>query len=83
MTEYIYEALSALTDRLEKSVCELENAKRGRDDNILLSCNEAARHLGCTSSTVTRMLKDGRLRKTTIAGSTGIRLSEVMEMKTP
>ena len=83
MTEHICEALYNLALRLEHSVNELEIAKRKNYDNILISCNEAARHLGCTSSTVTRMLKEGRLHRVAIGGSTGIRLSEILELKTP
>lgn len=71
-----------IVNRLESSVSALERTL-ARDENILLSCNEAARHIGCTNSTVTRMLKEGRLHRVTIGTSTGIRLSEVMKTKTP
>ena len=71
-----------IVNRLEYSVSALERTL-ARDENILLSCNEAARHIGCTNSTVTRMLKEGRLHRVTIGTSTGIRLSEVMKVKTP
>lgn len=71
-----------IVNRLESSVSALERAL-ARDENILLSCNEAARHIGCTNTTVTRMLKEGRLHRVTIGTSTGIRLSEVMKVKTP
>ena len=83
MTEHICEALCNLALRLEHSVNELEIAKRKNYDNILISCNEAARHIGCTNGTVTRMLKEGRLHRVTIGTSSGIRLSEVMKVKTP
>lgn len=71
-----------IVNRLEYSVSALERTL-ARDENILLSCNEAARHIGCTNSTVTRMLKEGRLHRVTIGTSSGIRLSEVMKVKTP
>lgn len=53
------------------------------DDEVLLSCSEAARHLGVTQTTVSRYVREGILHKTTIGRSTGIRLSEVKKMKTP
>lgn len=71
-----------IINRLEYSVSALERTL-ARDENILLSCNEAARHIGCTNCTVTRMLKEGRLHRVTIGTSSGIRLSEVMKVKTP
>ncbi len=71
-----------IVNRLESSVSALERTL-ARDENILLSCNEAARHIGCTNSTVTRMLKEGRLHRVTIGASSGIRLSEVMKIRTP
>lgn len=53
------------------------------DEVLLLSCSEAARHLGVTKTTVSRYIRDGILHKTTIGQSTGIRYSEVKKMKTP
>ena len=77
------ESLTDIARRLEWAVSGLENALLERDDNILLSCAEAARQLGVRQNTVTRYIREGRLHKTTIGQSTGIRLSEVMKMKTP
>lgn len=48
------------------------------NQEVLISCTEAARLLGRTTPTISKMLKDGRLHKTTIGDSTGIRLSEVL-----
>lgn len=66
---------------------ELAQADRDRIDTligllqpgpeVLVTCTEAARLLGVKANTVTRMLKEGRLHRTTIDGSTGIRLSEI------
>ena len=56
----------------------MEKAYEDRDENILVSCTDAARLLGKTTPTISKMLKDGRLNKTTIGISTGIRLSEVL-----
>ena len=44
---------------------------------VLVTCTEAARLLGVNNNTITSMLKEGRLHRTTIDGSTGIRLSEI------
>lgn len=66
--------LSNIITRLES----LERRLTNRDVEILVSCHEAARLLGKTPPTISKMLKDGRLHKTTIGDSTGIRLSEVL-----
>jgi len=77
-----------ITTRLEKVVDELTKVTEGiersvyeRDSDILISCNEAARHLGKTPATVSAMVRDGRLERVTIDGSTGIRLSEIWKIK--
>ena len=44
---------------------------------VLVSCKEAARLLGCSPNTITNMLREGRLHRATIGESTGIRLSEI------
>jgi len=49
-------------------------------EEILVSCREAARLLHKNPTTISLMVRDGRLTKTTIAGSTGIRLSEIRGM---
>lgn len=45
---------------------------------VLVSCHEAARLLGKTPNTITRMLREGRLHRATIGPSTGIPLSEIL-----
>lgn len=75
------ESLTDIARRLEWAVSGLENALLEQYDNILVSCSEAGRQLGVSPTTVTRYIREGRLRKTTIGQSTGIRLSEVMKMK--
>lgn len=66
--------IPSIIDRLES----LERRLCARDLEVLVSCNEAARLLGKNASTISAMVKDGRLHKTTIGTSTGIRLSEVL-----
>ena len=63
-----------IIERLES----LEKRLSDRDVEVLVSCHEAARLLGKSAPTISAMVKDGRLHKTTIGISTGIRLSEVM-----
>ncbi len=63
-----------IIDRLES----LERRLYAREMEVLVSCHEAARLLGKSAPTISAMLKDGRLHKTTIGISTGIRLSEVL-----
>ena len=72
--ERLAEELSRLTDGIERSLKE-------RDDNILVSCTEAARLLGKTTTTISTMIREKRLTKVTIGESTGIRLSEIQEYK--
>ncbi len=69
--------------RLEKAVDELTKVAYGgeSDKDIIVSCTEAARLLGKSTVTVSRMIKEGRLSKTTIGDSTGIRLSEIRKIK--
>ena len=64
--------IDALTDALDRY-------NNGKFDNVLVSCREAARLLGRSPATVSIMLKDGRLKRTTIGNNTGIRLSDVIE----
>lgn len=66
-----------IIDRLES----LERRLYAREMEVLVSCHEAARLLGKSAPTISAMLKDGRLHKTTIGISTGIRLSEVLSRR--
>ena len=75
--------LESIAAELERVTDGLEKAIRDQYDNILVSCSEAGRHLGVTQNTVTRYIREGRLHRTVIGQSAGIRLSEVLKMKTP
>lgn len=74
--EYIAAELEQVADGLERAI-------RDQYDDILVPCSEAGRHLDVSPTTVSRYIREGRLHKTVIGQSTGIRLSEVMKMKTP
>lgn len=50
---------------------------------VLVSCTEAARLLGVSNHTISVMIRDHRLHKTTIGISTGIRLSEIRKITNP
>lgn len=78
MEKEILERLTATVSRLTDITEGMEKAYEERDENILVSCSEAARLLGKSAPTISAMVKDGRLHKTTIGISTGIRLSEVL-----
>ena len=73
--------LESLAAELERVTDGLERAIKEKYDDILVSNTEAARHLGVTCNTVTRYLREGRLDRVAIGGSTGIRFSQVMEMR--
>lgn len=45
--------------------------------DVIVSCREAARLLGKTPATISTMIREKRLSKVTIDGSTGIKLSEI------
>lgn len=47
------------------------------DHNVLVSCTEAARLMGVTTTTVSKMIREKRLNKVTLGESTGIRLSQI------
>ena len=66
--------IDALTDQLQRYHQDKQN-------DALVSCTEAARLLGKSTVTISRMIKEGRLSKTTIGESTGIRLSEIRKIK--
>lgn len=65
-------------ERLDTLIEQLQKYEMMQEE-ILVSCNEAARLIGKSNKTITAMLKDGRLSKATIGKSTGIRLSEIRE----
>lgn len=77
----IAERLEAVTNDLAMVADGLEKAIKENYDNILVSCTEAARHLGITSTTLSRYIKEGRLDKVTIGESTGIRYSQIVDLK--
>ena len=73
----LIEELRANNDKLDGIITHLES----ENDNILVSCSEAARHLGVTLQTVSKMLKEGRLHRVSEGESRGIRFSEVKKLK--
>ena len=79
MTTY-YALTNEQLDSLAESIAEKIYEGRKSED-VLVSCIEAARLLGRTPNTVTRMLREGRLHRVTIGDSTGIRLSEIDELR--
>ena len=70
-------------ERIEAGLSYIKDALSHCDADVLISCTEAARILGKTRTTISTMIREKRLNKVTIGESTGIRLSDVMEMKTP
>ncbi len=75
--------IESIAAELERVTDGMEKAIRDQYDNILVSCSEAGRHLNVSPTTVSRYIREGRLHKTAIGQSVGIRLSEVLKMKTP
>ena len=81
MEQDIVTRIDNVTTELVSITGCLERAIKERDRDILVSCTEAARLLGKSSKTVSMMIRDGRLKKTTIGESTGIRLSDIWKIK--
>ena len=52
-----------------------------KEEDVIVSCNEAARLLGKSPTTISTMIREKRLTKVTVGPSTGIRLSEINEYK--
>ena len=71
----------SVADRERIDLLLKELGKLGKPVVVLVSCKEAARLLGKSCKTISAMINDGRLRKTTIGCSTGILLSEILEIK--
>ena len=70
-------------ERIEAGVSLITDMLSNRDDDVLVSCTEASRLLGKSKTTISTMIREKRLEKVTIGDSTGIRLSDVLELKTP
>ena len=70
-------------ERIEAGVSLITDMLSNRDDDVLVSCTEASRLLGKSKTTISTMIREKRLEKITIGESTGIRLSDVLELKTP
>ena len=68
-------------ERIDKLTEQIEKMNSATTEVVLVSCKEAARLLGTSSKTVSVMIRDGRLTKTRIGPSTGIRLSDIREKK--
>lgn len=68
-------------ERIDKLTNILE--KKEGEGVVLVSCIEAARIIGKTPQTVSKMLRQGRLHKTAIGKSVGIPLSEIRSITNP
>lgn len=62
-------------DRLDTLIGLMNKIAGGEE--IIVSCNEAARLLGKSPTTISNMIREKRLKKVKIGYSTGIRLSEI------
>lgn len=80
-SDSITERLDLIASELSSINAGLKKAVKDRDRGVLVSCKEAARLLGKSTKTVSAMVCDGRLKKITIGESTGIRLSDIWEIK--
>ena len=74
-----YEFSSKDRERMDSLLRELAAYNDRNNEEILVSCTEAARLLGVTPPTISAMIKDHRLIKKTIGISTGISLREIRQ----
>ena len=81
--EYILDAINDIVRDNNKMLERIEKKMLAKDDDVLVSCTEAARILGVNRSTVASMIGQRRLTKVTIGLSTGIRLSQVRSITNP
>lgn len=78
-----YELTEPDRARIDNLIRQLETYNSRFNDDVLVSCTEAARLLGRTTPTISVMLRQHRLHKVTIGESTGIRLSEIRTILQP
>ena len=71
--------LSSLVNELRR----LNDSRPAETPDCVLSCSEAAKFLGKTRQTISRWLRDGRLRKVVRGGKAGGLLSEVKQIQNP
>ena len=69
--------------RIEALTRELERYNAGLDEDIIVTCTEAARLLGKTKATISAWIKCGKIHKTARGRSVGILLSEVRKIQNP
>lgn len=79
-TKDLAKRLDAIEDELGWLMQGFKRIKGVKSKEILVSGIEAARLLDVTPATITRYVRIGKLDKVTIGGSTGIRLSQIMEL---
>lgn len=77
--EELLSTLKGVRDELVTLKSEFDAIVQPR--TVLVSCNEAARLLGCTPTTVSTMIRQKELEKLTIKGVSGIPLSSIERLQ--
>ncbi len=72
--------LDILVLNRHSAALEKYNSRQEETGEILVSNNEAARLLNKSPQTIWRWLKEGKLKRTTMGCSSGIRLSEIYSL---
>ena len=80
LSEYDRFLIAGLTESNNRLAAAIEGNRREAPD-ILFTCKQAAIYLEMSSSTISRMLADGRLHKVNENGLIGIRKSELDKFK--
>lgn len=68
-------------DRLAQIEKDVRSLKYREIPEILVSQTEAARYIGVSIQTMSKYVKQNRLRKRTIGGTTGILLSDLIQFR--
>ena len=81
LSDYDRSLIMELTESNNRLARVLEERQARKDDTILYTCSQAAAYLGRDASTISRMIRDGRLHKVYEGGLSGIRKSELDKYK--
>lgn len=68
--------------RIDNLTAELAKYNARMDEDVVVSCTEAARLLHRTPPTISQWIKEGRLHKVARGASVGILLKEIRELNT-
>ena len=81
LSEHDRSLIAELVESNKRLARALEAQMEKESDAMLYTCSQAAAYLGRDTSTISRMIRDGRLHKVYEGGLSGIRKSELDKYK--